>query len=148
MQKFHVALQVEDFFLQVVGISVELLSAGHRNGILQLSTSHLDDILELLALVAKSADKACKRSHQTLVHADKRQTDGRRIDIIGGLSTVAMVVGIAILVVTLLMPHDLECTVGDHLIGIHVDRRTCPTLHHVDGEIVMELAVDDLAASL
>ena len=36
----------------------------------------------------------------------------------------------------------------DHLVGIHVDRRSGSTLHHVDGEMVVELAVDNLAASL
>ena len=148
MQKFHVALQVENLFLQVVGIGVELLTAGHRNGVLQLCASHLDDILELLGLVAESADQSCERGHQTLVHADKGQTDGRGIDVVGRLSAVAMVVGVAILVVALLMAHDLKGTVGNHLVGVHVDRRSGTALHHVDGEMVMELSVDDLAASL
>ena len=59
-----------------------------------------------------------------------------------------MVVGIAILVVAFLVAHDLERTVGNHLVGIHIDRSACTALHHVDGEVVVELTVDDFAACL
>ena len=59
-----------------------------------------------------------------------------------------MVVGIAMLIVTLLIAHDLEGAVGNHLVGIHVHRGTGTTLHHVDGEVIVVLAVDELAAGL
>ncbi len=41
-----------------------------------------------------------------------------------------------------------ECTVSDYLVGIHINRSTSTTLYHVDREVLMPLAVDDLAASL
>ena len=89
-----------------------------------------------------------ERADECLVHADDGQTDGRRIDVVGRLSAVDMVVGIAILILTFLVAHDFQGAVGDDLVGVHVDRRTGAALHHVDREILMELAVDDLAASL
>ena len=72
----------------------------------------------------------------------------RRIDVVGRLSAVDVVVGITILIFSLLVAHDFQCAVGDDLIGIHVHRRAGAALHHVDGEVLVELAIDDLAAGL
>ena len=83
MEKLHVTLEVENLLLKVIGIGIEFLSAGHGNSILQLGTTHLDDVLELLAFVAKGTDKTREGCHQTLVHADKSQTDSGGIDIVG-----------------------------------------------------------------
>ena len=148
MQQLDVALKVKNLFLEVVGIGIEFLSAGHGNGILQLCAAHLDDVLELLCLVAQCADEPCERSNEALVHTDESETDGGGIDIVGGLSAVAVVVRQAILVVALLVAHDLEGAVGNHLVGIHVDTGAGTPLHHVDGEVLMPFAVDDFTACL
>ena len=148
MEQFHVALQIEDFLLKVIGIGIELLPEGHRHSILQLRASHLDGVTILVSLVAECRDESGERADECLVHTDNGQADGGGIDIIGRLSAVDVVVGIAILILTLLVPHDLECAVGNDLIGIHVHRRAGTALHHVDGEVLVELAIDDLAASL
>ena len=148
MQQLYVALQVQDFLLQVVGIGIKLLSAGHRHGILQLGTSHLYAIGKLIALIAQGTNQAGKCSHQTLVHTYQRQTDSGRIHIVGTLSAVTVVVRIAVLVVTLLVAHNLKGTVGNHLVGIHVYRCTCTTLHHIDGEVLVPLTINQLATCL
>ena len=46
------------------------------------------------------------------------------------------------------MAHDLKCTIGNHLVGIHVHRCTGTTLHHIDGEVFMPLSVDEFATGL
>ena len=46
------------------------------------------------------------------------------------------------------MSHDLQRTVGNDLVGIHVNGRACAALHHVGRELVVHLTVNDLAASL
>ena len=121
MQEFHVALQVDDFLLQVVSIGIEFLSDGHRHGILQLGASHLDSIGILVSLISEGADESRQSSHQVSVHTDERQANGGRIHIIGTLTAVAMVVRRAILILALLVSHDFQGTVGDDLVGIHID---------------------------
>ena len=64
------------------------------------------------------------------------------------MSAVDVVVGVAILVFAALVAHDFERTIGNNLIGIHVDRCACAALHHVDGEVFVQLSVDNLLASL
>ena len=148
MQQLYVALKVQYLLLQVVGIGIKLLSAGHRHGILQLGAAHLDTIRELVALVAEGANQSCQCSHQTLVHANQGQTYGGRINVVGTLTAVTVIVRIAVLIVALLVTHNLKGTVGYHLVGIHVDRCACTTLHHVDGEVVVPLAVNQFATGL
>ena len=46
------------------------------------------------------------------------------------------------------MTHNLQRTVGDDLIGVHVHRRSRAALYQIGGELVVHLAVDNLLASL
>ena len=57
-----------------------------------------------------------------------------------------MVVRPAVLIVALFVAHDFEGTVGNHLVGVHVHRRTGTTLHHVNGELVVQFAFYNLLA--
>ena len=59
-----------------------------------------------------------------------------------------MIVGITVLIVSLFVSHYLESTVGYHLIGVHIDRRSGSSLHHIDGEVLVHLAVDDFLTGL
>ena len=38
--------------------------------------------------------------------------------------------------------------IGDHLVGIHISRRTCSSLEHIDAELISQLALADLIACL
>ena len=148
MQELHVALQIEDFLFQVVGVCIEFLTERHWNCILQLGTAHLDDICIFVCLVAECADQTSQSTYQVCIHTNQSQTDRGWVNVVGALSTVAMVVRRAELIVTLLVTHDFECTVSNHLVGIHINRSTCTALYHVDREVLMPFAFDDLAASL
>ena len=86
--------------------------------------------------------------YQLLVQEDKCQTDGRRIDIIGRLSAVGMVVGRTVLELAFLVSHDFAGTVGNHFIGIHVDGCAGTALHHVSHKVLVHLAGDDFPACL
>ena len=82
------------------------------------------------------------------IHADQSQADRSRVYVVCTLAAVAMIIRRTELIISLFMSHDFECTVGDYLVGIHVDRCTCTTLYHVDREVLMPFTVDNLAASL
>ena len=148
MKQFDVTLEVEQLLFEVVGISVELLTKGHWHGILKLCAAHLDGILKLVSLIAESTDKSGETCHERLIQTDDSETDRRRIDIVRRLSAVDVVVGVTVLVLAFLVSHDLKGTVGDDLIGVHVHRCAGTALHHVHGELIVQLAVDDLLASL
>ena len=144
--QLHIAIEVADLLLKGIGEGRKLLSARHGDGVLQLCAAHLDVVLELLALLAERGHKTLQSGYELLVHLDEGEADGGGIDVVGGLTAVAVVVGPAVLVVALFVAHQLEGTVGNHLVGVHVDRRAGTTLHHVGDEVLMKLAVDDLAA--
>ena len=44
--------------------------------------------------------------------------------------------------------HQLQCAVGNHLVGVHVRGRTGSTLDHIDREVLVVLPRHDLATSL
>ena len=46
------------------------------------------------------------------------------------------------------MAHDLQSTVGNDLVGVHVGRGTSTTLDHIHDELRVPLAADDFIASL
>ena len=76
-------------------------------------------------------------------HAD---VQGRGIRVVGRLRAVDVVVRVAELVLALLVPHQLQGPVGDHLVGVHVRRGARAALKDVDDELVVQLAVHQLLA--
>ena len=128
--------------------TAESLSQSHRHGILKLGASHLDDVLEFLGLGGEGVHKRCEMRLEAL-HLDiETYVDGGRISVVGGLRTVHMVVGRAVLVLAALVAHDFQRTVGDDLVGVHVGRSAGASLYHVYGEMLEVLAVHYLAACL
>ena len=51
-----------------------------------------------------------------------------------------------VLVLADLVAHDLQRSVADHLVGVHVGRRSRPALDDVDDELVRELSLSNLLA--
>ena len=74
--------------------------------------------------------------------------DGRGISVVGRLRAVDVVVRGEVLEFALLVTHDLEGTVADDLVGVHVRRRPCATLDHVYGEVLVMLAFEEFVTSL
>ena len=148
MKQLYVAVEIEDFLLKIVGKGVEFLTYGHRDGILELGAAHLDDLGVFLGLGTERIDQACEAADKMLVHPHQGQTDRRRIDIVGGLAAIDVVVRIAVLIVSFLMAHDFQGPVRYDLVSVHVDGGSGSALHHVDREVFVHLAVDYLAARL
>ena len=131
MQQLHVALQVQNLLLQVVGISIKLLTESHRHSILQLGATHLYCVVIFLSLIAESANQTSQSTYQ-----------------VGTLTAVSVVVRRAILIFALFVAHDFERTVSDNLIDIHVNRSSGTTLNHVDREVLVPFSVNNFLASL
>ena len=72
--------------------------------------------------------------------------DGAGIGVVGALAGVDNVVGRAVLVFALLVAHTLQRQVGNHLIGSHIGARAGTALNHIDGELVVVFALNQLVA--
>ena len=131
---------------QRVGKGAESLAEGHGHGILQLRAAHLDNILELLALLVEGGNHLLQVGHELQVLKGQCHVDGAGIGVVGALAGVHHVVGRAVLVLAALVAHALEGQVGDDLVGTHVGAGAGTALNHIDGELVVVLALDQLVA--
>ena len=137
-----------DFVIQHRGEAIESLAQSHGHGVLQLGTSHLQHVLELLAFLAESGDESAEVLQETEMAEVHTDMYGGGISVVGGLRAVHMVIGGAELVFASLVAHDFEGAVGNHLVGIHIGCSSGTALNHIDRELVQMLAVHNLAASL
>ena len=141
-------VEVSDFVTQDGGKATEGLSERHRYSVLELSASHLDHVSELLSLLLQSFDELEEVGAELEVGGIEPEVDGRGIGIVRRLRAVDVVVGGEVLELALLVTHDLEGTVADDLVGIHVRRRPCAALDHIHGEVLVVLAFEELVAGL
>ena len=136
--------------ISTYGLTVgpELLSESNRDRVLQLSAAHLQDIIELLSLIRERLIETLQLDlclDEELEHGD---LTGGWEDVVRGLTAVYVVVWIYEGVVALFTAEDLDRTVRDDLVRVHVEARACAALDRVDDEGVAELAGDDLVTGL
>jgi hypothetical protein len=91
-------------FTQGDGEGVELLTQGHRHGVLQLGTAHFQDMFEFLGFDIEGGDE-CFQSVQGGVGAvDHGHAETGGVGIVGGLALVDVIVGVDDVVATLSSP--------------------------------------------
>ena len=82
-------------------------------------------------------------------HAEHhRELDRRRVHVVGGLAAVHIIDRVEVLVLAEFVTENLETAVGDHLVGVHVGRRSRAALDNTDRELVVQGTADDLLADL
>ena len=64
-----------------LAVGFELLSEGHRHGVLKLRAAHLDDAGELLALGVERRDEFAQRGHQFVAAAHQCAPHGRGVGV-------------------------------------------------------------------
>jgi hypothetical protein len=128
------------------GVGAELLAERHRHGVLQLGAAHLQDVVELLGLAGERVLQHLHRVEQVVGREDDRDLDRRRVDVVGRLAQVDVLVRVDDVVVATRVPHDLQRAVRDDLVGVHVRRRAGAALDDVDHELVGQRAAADLLA--
>ena len=74
--------------------------------------------------------------------------DRSGVGVVGRLGAIDVVVGREVLELPRLVSHDLQGTIADHLVSVHVGRRTCTSLDHIHGELLMMLPLEELVAGL
>ena len=126
--------------------AVELLAERHRHGVLQVGAAHLQHLVELLALGEERLLQPGQRLHVAGQAQDQREPERGRVDVVGRLPEVDVVVRVDVLVLALLVAERLQREVGDHLVGVHVGRRAGAALDEVGDELVAHLAGDQPVA--
>ncbi len=126
--------------------AMEFLAERHRHGVLQVGAAHFQDLVELFALREERLLQSPQCVHINVEPQDQREAERRRIDVVGRLAEVDMVVGIDELILALLVAERFQRKVRDHLVRVHVGRRAGAALDEVGDELVAHLAGDQAIA--
>src|SRR3954454_18124419 len=118
-------------FAHLRRVAGELLAERDRYGIHQMRAAGLDDVVELHGLRLERRRESLERRQKVVRDlVERREVHGRREDVVRRLTHVHVVVRVHVVTG--------ECC--DHLVRVHVRRRSGPSLEHVDRELVVELA--------
>ena len=74
--------------------------------------------------------------------------DGCGVGVVGGLRSIDMIIGVDHVVSAFGQSQVLECTVGDHLIGVHIRGGAGAALDHIDYKLLVQLAGNQIIAGL
>ena len=125
-------------------VATELLSERDRHRVLEVRAAGLEDGRELAALFPQPVAQGARRDEQIAQDEEDGQARRRRIDVVGRLSHVHVIVGMHALVRAEAFPEDLGSAVGEHLVGVHVVRGPRAGLVDVDDELIAEPSVQHL----
>ncbi len=115
----------------------ELLPECHRHGVLQLGAAHLQHVAELDGLAGEGVLEDGHGVEQAAHRRYGRDSDGGRVDVVGGLAEVDVLVGVQVPVLAPGVAQQLQRPVGDDLVGVHVGRGAGTALNDVDDELVV-----------
>jgi hypothetical protein len=117
--------------LQRGGIGFELLTQPDGNSILQLGAAHLQHGIEFHAFPGKGLFQGLQAPVQVLEQEKGRQLAGGGDHIVGGLAPVHVIVGMDQGVLSFFTTQQFDGDVGDHFVGIHIERGTGTALDGV-----------------
>lgn len=145
------ALDTLDTKVKLSNIAREFLGQGERGSILQVRTSNLDNLLgfKIVYLCLKSCSKAVESRQQItlkLEHCGDVHDGGKGV--VGGGASVDVVVGVDGSLGAHLAAEDLNGTVRDDLVGVHVGLGARAGLPDDEGEVVKELAIGNFFGGL
>ncbi|EMA65853.1 30S ribosomal protein S5 [Halorubrum kocurii JCM 14978] len=125
-------------------VAAELLPEPDGGRVLEVRPAGLDDAVERRLLRLQLGVERFERRHEVLLDGlERRDVHRGRDHVVRGLPVVDVVVRVDDPVADL-RARDLGGAVGDDLVGVHVRGGARAGLEHVDGELVVVLARDDL----
>lgn len=115
------SLNALDVAVQLSDVARELLTESQGGGVLQMSTTDFDDLVELLDFLLESVTKAAQGREQSVLELqDGGDMHGSGERVIGRGGHVDVVVGVDRLLGAHGTAKDLNGTVRDNLVGVHV----------------------------
>jgi hypothetical protein len=139
-------LERKDLTFECGRESFELLAERHGDGVLELRAAHLQHRGELFPLLAERRDELLHRGDELDVAERHADVQRRRVGVVCRLRAIDVVVRVAVFVLPLLVPHELQRPVGDHLVRVHIGRGARAALDDVEAKLLVELSVDELLA--
>ena len=127
--------------------TVELLTERHRHSVLHLGAADLEDVREFSALLRERFGEQLMLGEQSLNAENHRELDRGGVDVVRALATVDVVNRMQPGIVAPGKPHDLESTIGDDLVGVHVRRGSSAALDDSNAELLVEGTTDDFLAN-
>ncbi len=135
--------------VQLSNVTRELLAKGKRGGILEMGTADLDDVLEVVHLLLESITETLQgRKESVLKLHDGGDMHGSGERVVGRSGHIDVVVGVDGLLGAHLAPQDLNGTVGDDFVRVHVGLSAGTGLPNDQGEVVEELALGHFTGGL
>ena len=128
------------------GVRRELLPERHRHRVLQLRAAHLQHVAKLRGL---GFERAAQHGHRIDESEDSEvagDLERRRVDVVGALAHVDVFVRMQVLVFAARVAELLEPEIRDHLVCIHVRRRSRTALDDVDDELIVQPPGPDVLA--
>ena len=121
---------------------MELLTERDRYSVLQVRTTHFEDIFVLFAFRTERICKSAERFHQQIRFMYGAYLDRCRAGVVRGLCHIGMVVRRNDSIIAFFLTDHLERTVRKKLVHIHIERSARTALDRIDGEMLMQLACD------
>uniref|UniRef100_A0A6B0VA16 Uncharacterized protein n=1 Tax=Ixodes ricinus TaxID=34613 RepID=A0A6B0VA16_IXORI len=138
-----------DAVLNLSSVATKLLPQRQRHCILGVGPANLDDVLELLGLLAQGVQKMLEGRQQPCVDLHgNRNVHGCRVRVVGALALVDVVVGVDGALAAQLAAEDLDGPVGDHLVHVHVRLGARARLPDHQREVRLQGAVNHLVCRL
>ena len=125
---------------------MELLTERHRHGVLQMRAAHLQHPVELPGLGKERLLQPGERVHVARKAQDQRQSERGRVDVVGRLPEVHVIVRTDVLVLAFPVAERFEREVRDHLVRVHVGRSSGAALDEIGDELVTHFAGDQPVA--
>ena len=128
----------------VRGETAEFLTERHRHRILKMRAPGLEHMSELASLGLERVGKAEGRLQEARQHQQNREPCRGRKHVIGGLAHVDVVVRMDPGIGPARFPETLGGQIREHLVRVHVVRRTGASLVDVDDELIAIAARENL----
>ena len=114
-----------------------------------MSSTDLNDLVPLLSLVSHDSVELLKLWNERVVNlASGCDVDGCGKGIIGALSHVDVIVWMdRFRFRKAIATHQLNGTIGDDFIDVHVARRSRARLKNIDRKLTVHFSIDDILAS-
>ena len=129
------------------GVGGKFLAETNRDRILQMRAAGLENAVELFGFLFERAGKRIQHGVQVFERQQSPQAHSGRENIVGGLAVVHVVVGMDVRVLPKRAAEQLIGSIGDHLVGIHVEADAGSGLKHVNENCFVPLAIDDFLRS-
>ena len=148
--------EVRDAGLDALNVAVELgnvagelLTKSERGSILQVGTTDLDDLVKVFHLHLEGVAQASQRRQQSVLQLNNSgNVHGGGEGVVGRSRHVDVVVGVDGLLSSHGASQDLNGTVRDDLVGVHVGLSAGTSLPDDEREVVQQLALRNFCRSL